>query len=395
MIADQPLARAWNEGAIPPEPQDNLSAREARARDLYKSCAYNHRKHVRPAQPIYKLCGIPIATAGNLLAINAPAGCGKSSLVAAGLAAPMRVRAHGTQPESDCLGLESENPLGHGVLHLDTEQSQEHYYQLVRRALKRARLSEPHPWFLSCCLTGREPSEIVHCLEVMLKDANEEFNGIHSVWLDGIGDCVTSPNDEAETKSIVRKLHKLAIEYKCVIASVLHLNHGSQSKMRGHLGSEIERKAETVLALKKSLEGGREVVTVHATPPAGKARNAPIPEQRGPRFTWNDDAGMHMRIESKDEARQSLKEQETFELATAVWGNDPQAGLPHKEVVARLLDYSRKHKQGRKGNGFSERTAQTRIPQMVECGAAWKDPHTGHYHLREAATAELRRRSVE
>src|SRR5690606_30218216 len=156
----------------------------------------------------------------------------------------------------------------------------------------------------------------------------------------------------------------------------------------------IERKAETVLALKKSNEDGREIVTVHATPPAGKTRNAPIPEYRGPRFAWDSEAGMHLSIQMKVEARKSAKEQELFDLAGAVWREDPDTTLPFNKVVERLIRHSEREGLGRNGKGFSERTAAQRILQMTNCSAAEKSLVPGHYNLTATAKQRLQEKTA-
>ena len=70
---------------------------------------------------------------------------------------------------------------------------------------------------------------------------------LHSVIIDGIGDLVTNPNSEEECFPLIMKLHGFSEMYHCPIVVVLHLNPSvKEDKSRGHLGSQLERKAQTV-----------------------------------------------------------------------------------------------------------------------------------------------------
>ena len=68
--------------------------------------------------------------------------------------------------------------------------------------------------------------------------------------IDGVADFIASVNDEADSNGIVHFFSQLAIEYNTLIVLVIHLNPGSD-KERGHLGSQLQRKAETILAVRK------------------------------------------------------------------------------------------------------------------------------------------------
>jgi len=81
--------------------------------------------------------------------------------------------------------------------------------------------------------------------------------------------------------------------------------------MRGHLGSQLERKAESNLRLKKN-----DAVTVVFSE---KMRRAPILKKDGPRFAWSDTARMHVSVEANNIARAGLKRAELRKLAAEVF----------------------------------------------------------------------------
>ena len=93
-------------------------------------------------------------------------------------------------------------------------------------------------------LRKSSPSERLKLIEYAI----ENTPNLGFVVIDGIRDLITSINDEAEASNIASKLLKWTEEYNIHIVVVLHENPGSD-KARGHIGTELMNKAETVIAL--------------------------------------------------------------------------------------------------------------------------------------------------
>ena len=74
------------------------------------------------------------------------------------------------------------------------------------------------------------------------------------VFIDGIRDLVYDFNSPTESSNIVNLLMKLSSQHNCHICSVLHLNKGNSNTLRGHLGTEMENKSETVIVVDKKGE---------------------------------------------------------------------------------------------------------------------------------------------
>lgn len=74
------------------------------------------------------------------------------------------------------------------------------------------------------------------------------------VVIDGIRDLINSINDEREATFIVSKLLKWSEEGNIHIITILHQNKGD-GNARGHLGTELMNKAETVVNLSKEIKG--------------------------------------------------------------------------------------------------------------------------------------------
>jgi hypothetical protein len=120
-----------------------------------------------------------------------------------------------------------------------------------------------------------------------LARAKAACHGILAVIIDGIGDLCLDPNDPEEALALIDEIHRLAIQFDTVVVCVLHENPGSEiGKTRGHLGSQLERKAETNLRLEKDAHG----VTVMYSE---RARSSFISRENGPRFAWDEEARMH------------------------------------------------------------------------------------------------------
>lgn len=69
------------------------------------------------------------------------------------------------------------------------------------------------------------------------------------VCIDGFVDCVEDFNSLVECKEFTKKLMKYSSVTKCHITGLLHLNPGSD-KARGHLGTILQQKCETVVTIK-------------------------------------------------------------------------------------------------------------------------------------------------
>lgn len=143
------------------------------------------------------------------------------------------------------------------VLYFDTEQSKYHVQLAVKRICKQLNVSVPYNLF-TYHLRSLKPSQRLKLIEEEIYSNDE----IGIVVIDGIKDLVTSINDEAEATMIASKLLKWTEERNIHIITVLHQNKGDNNA-RGHIGTELINKAETVLSITKE-ESDPEVSTMKA-----------------------------------------------------------------------------------------------------------------------------------
>jgi hypothetical protein len=140
------------------------------------------------------------------------------------------------------------------VLWVDTEQSPSHVQRIIKRIHRMAGVSEDKPYDMLITLTLREvePKERFN----VLRDAIAYYKP-KMVVVDGISDLMYNSNCIEESDAVVGEFMALSTEYNCHIMSVLHTNPNSD-KARGHIGSTLQRKAETMVYVRKV--GERSVV---------------------------------------------------------------------------------------------------------------------------------------
>jgi hypothetical protein len=300
------------------------------------------RASIEPPQlrPIYSLSASVISTPGNLTTITSAVKTGKSAVVGAMMASAM---ADGTK--LDLLSFTSCNPNNRALLHFDSEQAPDDHWHGVNRALNRAGRKEPPPWLHSYCLTGLGFKRGWQCVQDAVRAAADKQGGVHSILLDGAADFVADVNDAAESNDFVAELHEIAIEHDCPIVTVIHFNPGSE-KVRGHLGSQLERKAETNLRLDKT-DG---VTTIWSD----KQRRAPIPKGTGPCFQWSDEGGMHVSVQSFQASKDDQDRETLKEVFADVFSSRPSMRYSDLQVTVKS------------GLTVSEKTAERKIKQAVK-----------------------------
>ncbi len=302
--------------------------------------------------PRYHLGGVPICTPGNLTTISAQAKTGKSSGIYAAIGSSFATDV------ADCLGFTSKNPDGWAVVHLDTEQCPyRHMVGIRKKTIRRAGAEKCPTWLRSFCLTGFSAAEIRAALRPILEEAKTACGGIHSVVIDGTADMAVNVNDPEECDPLIAWIHGLAIEFYTPILNVIHMNPGKnlEDKTRGHLGSQLERKSETNLKMKKDANG----VTVMF---ADRNREAPIPEKTGPRFAWDDKLKMHVSVNSAGAPPQASKVSKMDHFVTKVTSS--QSFKPGTYKSRKLKDLISSV------TGVEVRHAANIITRLVETGAA-------------------------
>ena len=190
-------------------------------------------------------------------------------------------------------------------------------------------------------------------LAAELERASEECGGIHSVFIDGIADLCIDPNEAMESNGLVDELVQLAIKHACPIITVLHENpSGAETgKTRGHLGSQLERKAESNLRVVKDAKG---VSTIYSD----RCRRASIPKESGPRFAWDNEAGMHVSVHTAAKADRADEKRRTEQPAVDSVFTGTVGSVTWSDLKKRIMDIVH----------LAERTAERRITEWMALG---------------------------
>jgi hypothetical protein len=180
-----------------------------------------------------------VGTFGNFLAIIGKAKSRKtflvSLIVAAFLAGRVLMRKiKTTLPENK-----------NRVLYFDTEQSRYHLQKVLKRILATAEIPAA-PYFEAFCLRTFPPTKRLELMTEKIRSCPD--TGV--VIIDGIRDVVLDINDATEATNVVTALMQLSEELGIHIIVVIHQNK-NDNNARGHLGTEIINKAESVLSVTK------------------------------------------------------------------------------------------------------------------------------------------------
>jgi hypothetical protein len=193
------------------------------------------------APEILKVHGSAIGTLGNFSASIGKAKSKKTFNVSAIVAAALM---NGT-----VLQYAAELPGNkRKILYVDTEQSPYHCQKVMKRIVRMAGLPlDKHPENLQFLALRKYTPEIrIAIVETAIY--NTESLGL--IVIDGIRDMVYDINSPSEATKIISKLMQWTDERQIHIHTILHQNKADENA-RGHIGTELNNKAETVLEVAK------------------------------------------------------------------------------------------------------------------------------------------------
>ncbi len=327
---------------------------------MLKSCEIDFNNPPAKAEEVISAGDVPLGTQGNILCITGGEGTGKSNYVAALIAGSI-IKDNRT---IDTLGVNvRDNSDGKAVLLYDTEQSEVQLFKNVSNLLKRAKLNEKPEELRAFSLTGMSRKERLQAIVQSMDKYHYEYEGIRLVVIDGIADLVSSANDEVESIRIMDELYRLAGIYRTCIVCVLHYVPNGL-KLRGHLGSELQRKAAAILSIELDSEPSISVVK------ALKVRDGSPLDVPLMQFSWDKELGMHIYIGEKTrEEKEKRKEKELATVAREIFG--VQKHLTYIDLCDRIQQTM----------DVKERTAKSYIKYMREKEIIIKDPSNQNYFM--------------
>lgn len=196
---------------------------------------------------------------GGQLCITAKPGVGKSSICEA-------IISNHLNPNSDGLGFEVHLPLERNkILYIDTERSQSETWDSWERTLKRSEIEFPNidnrlifGNYKAFCLSERMDQ---------VKEIMSLNNDIGLIIFDGGGDFVNNTNDIMEANLFINWINTFNPNISLIFT--IHTNP-KDNKPRGHLGSELCRRANSVLLARKK---ENEIVEITSEFEDGKVRH--------------------------------------------------------------------------------------------------------------------------
>lgn len=311
-----------------------------------KDLMFDAAREVIKPEPIISIEGNTISTAGNLTVFKGASKSGKSGILSGIIGGAISIPGN----IIDTCGIEVKNSSGKLVLHVDTEQSQYDYFKCVRNVLKRSEREDQPRHFKSVLVREFSLQEKLKAVEMLLDIYGKECGGVHLIIIDGIADFVSSVNDEQECNRVVHYFEKLAIKYSCPVITVIHLNPSSESKGRGHLDSQLERKAESVIKVVK--DKGNDISFIDGV----LLRNAGfIPQIQ---FQYDTEKGYHVGLGAKVQiAPEEKQKNQLTELAGAIF-EDGRCKFSYSKLVSEIMEIE----------SVKERSAKSRIAQMRKFG---------------------------
>ena len=233
--------------------KDNKEISAEEAVILWQASRLSLSKSYEKAPEILKVHGSVIGTLGNFSASIGKAKSKKTFNVSAIVAATLK---NGT-----VLRYVAELPEDkRKILYVDTEQSPYHCLKVMKRILRMAGLPDDrdneHLEFLA--LRKYTPEQRIRIVEQAIYNTPD----IALVIIDGIRDMVYDINSPGESTRIISKLMQWTDDRQIHIHTILHQNKGDENA-RGHIGTELNNKAETVLLVEKD-KGDADISRVSA-----------------------------------------------------------------------------------------------------------------------------------
>jgi len=223
------------------------------------------------AEPFYMLeyNGVQFSPIGGIQALSGQKKNGKTFVIAQLIAVcldPESPRVHDNLPGLTVPQRTLEH-LGHlpHVLWIDTEMEELNSAKVLRRVhwLVGQDMKTPHERFHVLWMRTVEGTEQEPAYKKRWRLIKLAIEMLHPdiVFIDGVRDIIGDFNDNAASSQLVQELMATAEKYHICIWNVLHMNprpgNDDESKMRGHLGTELGNKVtDTLVSIKQKTTSG-------------------------------------------------------------------------------------------------------------------------------------------
>jgi energy-coupling factor transporter ATP-binding protein EcfA2 len=294
---------------------------------VMRSCEIDFKNPPKAPEPLITINDVTIGTPGNILCIAGSEGSGKTNFLGGMLSGALK-------PDNttvDTLGTFIQSNEGEkAILLYDTEQSEFQLFKNISYIIDRSQRSAPPRWFKAFGLVGISRNERMNLILESMDRLYYEHGGIHMVVIDGIADLLNGVNDEESSVKLIEELFRIAAIYNTCILCVVHMAP-SGMKLRGHLGSEVQRKAAGILLVEKETNTNYSVVK------ALKVRDGSPLDVPLIQFGWDKAQGRHVYLGNKSkEESESRKINELSEVAREIFAK--KSVLGHSELLNAVME---------------------------------------------------------
>lgn len=225
--------------------EDQQNVIDSQPFNLLESARITLDKEIKPPPPVLQIDNmtvkpVTIFTEGNISVVKGKAKARKSFALAMLTAASLSDHAIYRKFISRTNG---------GVIYFDTEQSSFYVQQAYYRIAQISNGEGINNRFFCYGLRKYDPAQRLELIEWVFNN----MPNLGFVIIDGIRDLIKDINSPEESTMISSKLLKWSEESGAHIVTVLHENP-TGDKLRGHIGTELMNKAETIINVKK-IEG--------------------------------------------------------------------------------------------------------------------------------------------
>ena len=137
------------------------------------------------------------------------------------------------------------------ILYIDTEQGRHHCQQVLKRILRLAEMPDDKVPENLIMLSLRKFAPRVRLL--IIEEAIGATPDLGLVIIDGIRDFLYDINSSSESTEVISKFMQWTDDKQIHIHTVLHQNKNDEHA-RGHIGTELNNKAETILQVEVDKE---------------------------------------------------------------------------------------------------------------------------------------------
>lgn len=300
--------------------------------------------------PIVKINGEDISTEGAITTISGASKSGKSAFTSIWIAGAIATGEYDGLPD-----LEIMPANGKAVIHFDSEQTRHKHQRNLKSILKRAGLDTCPDNFLSYNIREEEIEKYCAIVSEIVVAAKEKLRGVHMVIIDGGADFIRDVNEPVQSNALVKFFDDLAIQNEAPVIVIVHVNPNSD-KERGHFGSQLQRKSESILTIKT--QGDISYLEPKFLRNAGKG-NIPLIQ-----FIYDKGKGYHvfcgLKTPEEQEQKDLIRLKKVEDLVNIVFA--PPTSLGYKEAIEKIMKHSKKQEVTAKGL-FKDMKAHVMIVQ--------------------------------